>query len=547
MWAPKIAQSRARAQEATSLPRAPSDPARAAQDPAAAEEPAAAAVAVVAQQGPAALVASSDPGAGGDLRLHEATEAFPEQASKAPVGLCLQQMEAASSPERQLESRTVTAHPAASFAEPEQDTAAEVQQPAVPADTAQAGAAQLAAEGVPVYRRVQAQPAMSAPLQDSVVCHSKERRRANAALVARKALSSPLILSPPEFARGGEAAISAMHLAAEAEIQSKMAPAQVLCGSHGEQGPGAGSQPAPGIGPAPAADEAPTVAAHLMCSPFMQSLARTDSPTPSARLLGDTPVSLPACHTGAASPSDHRHLSPSYCSQDSQSAALPGKLTAADRCTGGSAELAKTKVRQPSRQNSALILPPKKRLQKRRCGSGTTPPSGEEPVAGQASHAAVTAARVSPSAAAASLAAVPAPVTASGKDAAEKPSAAEQLPIADGQTAEAQLAAAKQGSTAEAPVAAGKPRRRPGRPPGSGKAARARALELALPACSPEGRRPLKKSRKALEAEQVRLLLVLLAPRCDVDVSETMAHQGIPRTLLHCGGVLSILRYRSFV
>ena len=472
MWAPKIAQSRARAQEATSLPRAPSVMAGAAQDSAAAQEPAAAAMTAAPKQCAAALAALSDQVAEGALSLQVVTEAFPAQAAKAPIDLPSQPRETASSSERQLESRTATAHPPALSPEPERDTAAQAQHPAVPADNARPPTAQPAHERLPECRRAQAQPARSAPLQGSHVNYSKERRKANAALGARKALSSPLILPSPDLA---------------GEIRS---------GSQGEQAAGAVSQPAPSTKLAPVAQEAAAVEAQLMCSPFMQTLAQPDGLTPSVKLPGDVPASLSACIAGAESPSDHLQSSPSHCSQDSLAATLPGKLTAADRCTGGSAELAKTKVRQLSRQNSAICLPPKKRLQKRRCGRGTPPPSGEEPVAGQASHAAILAAHVSPSAAA-----EPATVTGSGRDTGGRPSAAEQVPVAEGQITEAQPAAAEQGATANAPVAAGKPRRRPGRPLGTGKAARARALEL--PACSPEGRRPLKKSRKALEAEQV--------------------------------------------
>ena len=542
MWAPKIVQSRARAQEATSLPRVPSGRAGAAQDSAAPEEPAAAAVTIAPVQCAAALAALSVQGAGGDLSLREVTEPFPEQAGKAPADLSPQQRESASSPERQLESRTATAHPSALSPEPEQDTAAQAQREGVPAPDAQ-----LASEGLPVPRRLHSQPAKSAPLQDSILCDSKERRRANAALGARKALSSPLFLPLPELAGAEDVATSAVHPAAEAQAQSHKAPVEVYGGSQVEEEAGAVHRPAPDADPAPASRALAAAAADLMCSPFMQTLAMSDGRSLSGIPLGDEPPLLPACEAGPQSPLHHLQSSPSYCSDNSQAATVPGKLAAADRCTGGSVELAKTKSRQLSRQNSVICLPPKKRLQKRRCSRGTPPPSGRKPVAGQASHAAIPAATVSPSAAAESSAAEPATVTGSGKETGGKPSAAEQLSAGNGQLAEAQPSAAKQVSAADAPVAAGKPRRRPGRPPGSGKAARARALEVALPACSPEGRRPLKKSRKALEAEQVRLLLIHLAPECIVSVTETTAHQGMHKTLLHQGGSSASCRVEALL
>ena len=89
--------------------------------------------------------------------------------------------------------------------------------------------------------------------------------------------------------------------------------------------------------------------------------------------------------------------------------------------------------------------------------------------------------------------------------------AAKQLPTTDAQAigmASALPAApstAEQGPNAVSPQADPKPRkRRRGRPLGSSKAARAKALDLALPMAGTEGKRPVKKSRKALEAEQVR-------------------------------------------
>ena len=87
--------------------------------------------------------------------------------------------------------------------------------------------------------------------------------------------------------------------------------------------------------------------------------------------------------------------------------------------------------------------------------------------------------------------------------------AAEQLPTTDAQAVGMASAlpapplAAEQGLNAVSPQADAKPRKRRGRPLGSSKAARAKALDLALPMAGTEGKRPVKKSRKALEAEQV--------------------------------------------
>ena len=88
--------------------------------------------------------------------------------------------------------------------------------------------------------------------------------------------------------------------------------------------------------------------------------------------------------------------------------------------------------------------------------------------------------------------------------------AADQLPTTDAQAIDmasalpAAPSIAEQDATAVHPQADAKPRKRRGRPLGSSKAARAKALDLALPMAGTEGKRPVKKSRKALEAEQVR-------------------------------------------
>ena len=500
MWAPKILQARAQALEATSLPRRPIDRAAAAQNAAAAEEPAAVVRAAPTKHCPAAVGAPSDQGAGSSLGLQTAAGASAEQASRGAVDLSSQHRDTAHSPERQLESRTATAHPPAASPEPEQDTAAQAQQTTVPDS-----AAQLATAGFPISRRAQSQPANSVPLQDTYASGSGQRRRAGAALGALKTQSAPLIFMKPDVAGDDEVAMPYRNWTAAAEAQGKWDSVQVYAGSHADQEAPALSEHGPGIDPSPGSHEA-AVAADLMCSPFMQTLALSGGQIPSTRVLEKAPFIPSACNPRAASLCGH--------SQNSRPAILPGKLTPADRRTGGSAELARTKSRQLSKQSPALCLPPKKRLQKRRCGRGTRLPLGEVPAAGQSPCADGPAADASLCAAAESAVAEPAmaspPFTGPGTSVAEAPSAAEQLPVADDQVAEAQPVAAEQGPLVDAPAAAARPRKRLGRPPGSGKAARARALELALPACSPEGRRPLKKSRKALEAEQVSCCSLLL-------------------------------------
>lgn len=512
MWAPKILQARARAHEATSLPRQHNDRAATAQNTATAGGPAAAILAAPTKDCPAAVGAPSSQGAGISLGLPKAAGACPEQAGRGAVGLSSQHREENDSPERQLESRTDTAHPPATSPEPEQDTAAQAQQVSVPE-----AAAQLATESFPTSRRAQSQPAESAPLHNNHALGSKQRRRAGAALVALKSLSAPLILVAPDMAGDDEVARPAMHRAAAADTQGRWASMRVHAGSQEDrEAPAGASEHAPETSPSPATHEVPAAAAaaDLMCSPFMQTLALSGGQIPSTTLLDEAPLVLSACDPGAIVLPDYLQSNWSCRSQDSHPVTLPGKLTPADRRTGGSAELAKTRNRQLSKQSPASCLPPKKRLQKRRCGEGTPPPLAGKPAAGQGAHPEVPTADAIPCAAAECSAAEPTmalpPVTGPGKHVAEKPSAAEELPVADDQVAEIQPVAAKQGPTADAPATAGRPRKRPGRPPGSGKAARARALELALPACSPEGRRPLKKSRKALEAEQVSCCSLLL-------------------------------------
>ena len=499
MWAPKILQARARAQEATSLPRTPIDRAGAAQPSAVAEEPAAASLAAAPKHCQPIVEGLSDQGAESDLGLQRAAKASPVRASKAPVDVPSQQRGTSNSPERQLESRTDTAHPPALSPDPEHGTAAKAQPMALPAD-----AAHLDTKGMPILRRVQSQPAKSAPLQGSHASDSKQRRRASAALGTRKALSAPLILPMPDLAGDDEVGTSAVHQTAAAETQGDVASVHVQAGSQWNQEAGAVREHAPETDPAPAAHEA--AAADLMCSPFMQALALADGQIPSTKVLGDAPLLSAACDAGPEFPSGQIQSSSSLRSQSSQPAIVSWKLTPADRCMGGSVQLTKTQVRQLSKQSPALCLPPKKRLQKK-CGRGTPPPSGGQPAAGQAFHADVPIADVSLCAAKQSSAAEPAKAHPFGTEpvnaTAEKPAAAEDLPRAGGQVAHALPVASGKVSMADAPAAAAKPRRRPGRPPGSGKAARARALGLALPTCSPEGKRPLKKSRKALEAEQV--------------------------------------------
>jgi len=536
MWAPKILQVRTQMQEATSAPTPPNG--RAADvHPAArgAEESAAASPAAAPKQCTVALAALRQHGAEISLSPRITAQVLLKQGVEGAAD-ALQQQCTASKPEHQLESCTETAGPSL---KPASSLAYELGPPAKvePAD------ANLVCEGVRKPAGVRAEPASSAPLQGDPAPSSRKRRRAGDFLGGRKTLSAPLILSSPIGATEEEVTSPANQQAGSAaRAQIAATPGSPQACARSQQM--AQMCTASGLSPhsSPSARSLTAASADLARSPFTQGLARRGGLTPTAKAQEDSgfPKVASAGNYGAASPSHNRQAELSPRIQCWHPASLSAQPAPAELCTQGSAELAKTRVRQQSRQDPVLRLPPKKAYQKRATSKGPAVPYSAKPTAFYGPLADVKVACMRSGevedATTARPAKADAPASKATESVAQKPSpaeqtseandqatkakqslpkhapqaAAQQLPNRDGQARTSKPSAQKQPFEAEhasqaAHTAANvKQRKRRGRPLGSNKAAKAKALELAQIPCSPEGKRPVKKSRKALEAEQVR-------------------------------------------